>query len=271
MVGEGGVCGMLNIKSHNLPIQLLGQSGCRLNCLGTIIYVDPYLSNSVQELDAPDLQRLHPVFLRAEDVKDANWVLITHDHMDHCDPHTLPKIALSSKHAMFVGPAPVLDKLLRWGIPGSRLQLVEESWVSISENLQIHAVPAAHPAIVRDKQGNLSCVGYILEIQGKRLYIAGDTGVTQEILDILEHMRPISAAILPVNEHNFFRGRRGIIGNMSIREAFQLSDEIGINTMIPVHWDMFADNSVSLDEIRAVYKATKPEFDLEIEPSFVTL
>ncbi len=259
------------MKTINIPIQLLGQSGCRLECFGSIIYVDPYLSNSVQELDAPDLDRLIPIPMHAENVTDADWVLITHDHIDHCDPHTLPQIALSSKQVTFIGSAPVLEKLLEWGIPGAQLHLAQESWVWLSESLKIHAIPAAHPTIERDQKGNLKCVGYMLEIKGKRLYIAGDTGVTQEIIDVLEGLRPISAAILPVNEHNFFRGRRGIIGNMSAREAFQLSDEIGVNTMIPVHWDMFAVNSVSIEEIRAVYEATKPGFELEIQPSTIVL
>ncbi len=84
------------MKNIRLPIRLLGQSGCRLNCLGIVVYVDPYLSNSVQELDAPDLKRLVPVPVRPEDIKDADWVLITHDHIDHCDPRLLSRITSSS-------------------------------------------------------------------------------------------------------------------------------------------------------------------------------
>ena len=117
------------MKTISVPIQLLGQSGCRLDCFRSIIYIDPYLSNSVQELDAPDLDRLVPIPIRPEDVRDADWVLITHDHIDHCDPHTLPQIASSSMQAKFLGSAPVLEKLLEWGIPGSRLHLAKESWV----------------------------------------------------------------------------------------------------------------------------------------------
>lgn len=260
-------------RKINLPIQLLGQSGCRLECLGTVVYLDPYLSNSVQELDAPDLQRLMPVPVRPEDVMDADWVLITHDHIDHCDPHTLPKIAESSQQANFVGPAPVIEKLENWGISKTRLHLAKEAWTSITADLIIHAIPAAHPNIERDSRGNLLYIGFLLalEIKGNRLYLAGDTSVTQELIDILNALGPISTAVLPVNEKNFFRSQRGIIGNMTVREAFGLAEAIGVKSIIPVHWDMFAINSVDLSEIRAVYEQMKPSFDLQIQPNSIIL
>src|SRR3546814_2410822 len=103
-----------NQATPGIPVRLLGQSGCRLGFPGCTIYVDPYLSNSVQELDAPDLARLTPIPLQPGQVDDADWVLITHDHIDHCDPHTLPALAEASPTASFVGPAPVLRLLGEW-------------------------------------------------------------------------------------------------------------------------------------------------------------
>jgi glycosyltransferase involved in cell wall biosynthesis len=76
---------------------------------------------------------------------------------------------------------------------------------------------------------------------------------------------------LPVNEHNFFRGRRGIIGNMSIREAFGLASEIGAKQVVATHWDMFAANSVEPDEIRLVHQKLDPGFALLIHPSVIHL
>ena len=60
-----------------VSLKLLGQSGCRIEYDGTVIYMDPYLSNSAQELDAPDLERLIPVPVQPESVTDADWVMIT--------------------------------------------------------------------------------------------------------------------------------------------------------------------------------------------------
>ena len=254
-----------------VPVTLLGQSGCRLGFFGTTCYVDPYLSNSVQELDSADLERLIPIPSPPESVTDADWVLITHEHLDHCDPHTLPKLAKGSPKARFLGPERVISLMRSWGIPADRLQHAEEQWMNLDHDLKVRAIPAAHPEITRDVEGRLVHVGYLFEHQGKRIYHAGDTFLCQEIIDTLIAEGPIHTAFLPVNEHNFFRGRRGIIGNLSVREAFQFAEEIGVKQVVPVHWDMFAANAVDPDEIRLIYHKLKPNFGLLIRPTMLNL
>lgn len=253
-------------SAASVPVRLLGQSGCRLAFPGCTVYLDPYLSHSVEKLDAPDLKRLTPIPFAPGQVTDADWVLITHDHIDHCDPHTLPELSRASPRARFMGPPTVLALLAKWGVSADRLAPATEAWSELAPGLRIHAVPAAHPEIRRDGQGLLECVGFVLEREGRRVYLAGDTNVQQELLDSLAALAPIATAVLPVNEHNFFRGRRGIIGNMSVREAFLLADEVGIDEVVPVHWDMFAANAVGLDEIRAVHAQMRPRCRLSIQP-----
>jgi L-ascorbate metabolism protein UlaG (beta-lactamase superfamily)/glycosyltransferase involved in cell wall biosynthesis len=254
-----------------IPVQLLGQSGCRLKFPGCTIYVDPYLSNSVQELDALDLERLLPIPFLPESVKDADYVLITHEHIDHCDPHTIPNLAKSSPQAHFICPLTVYQLLIEWGINKQNISITTEEWSEIDKNFSIRAIPAAHPEISRDENGNLSCVGYLLKFFGKLIYLAGDTCVKQEIIDVLVDNGPIDTAFLPVNEHNFFRGKRGIIGNMSVREAFQFAEEIEAKQVVAVHWDMFAVNSVEPDEIRLAYKNMDPKFALLLNPVSINL
>lgn len=258
-------------SSGRIPVEMLGQSGCRLSFPGATVYLDPYLSNSVQELDAPDLERQIPIARLPESVVDADWVLITHEHIDHCDPHTLPKLAEASQQAYFVGPMPVVEKLREWGIDPSRIILALEDWTTLTPSLRVRAVPAAHPEIVRDAQGRLACVGYLLEFAQKIIYLAGDTSAKQEIIDALVASGPVHTAFLPVNEHNFFRGQRGIIGNMSVREAFQLAVLIGARQVVAVHWDMFAVNAVDPDEIRMVHRGMNPGFALLLNPTTINL
>jgi len=256
---------------QRIPVQMLGQSGCRLQFRGAIVYLDLYLSHSVQELDAPDLVRQVSIPYPPEQVMDADWVLITHAHIDHCDPHTLPKLAQASPQAKFFGPAPVVARLMEWGIDSSRILLATEFWIPLADTLQVLAVPAAHPEIDRDAQGQLICVGFVLDYAGQRIYLAGDTSARQEIIDVLVAQGPIHTAFLPVNEHNFFRGRRGIIGNMSVREAFQFAVEIGARQVVAVHWDMFAINAVDPGEIRHIHRYMNPDFSLLLRPTVINL
>lgn len=255
----------------HIPIQMLGQSGCRLTLSDTVIYVDPYLSNSVEELEDKSVVRQIPIPFKPAQVTDANWLLITHEHLDHCDPHTLPKIAKASPSACFMGPYPVLEKLREWGIADDRLVLAEEKWVALSEKVKVRAVPAAHPEIIRNDKGQLAFVGYLLEYANKRIYMAGDTFARAEIISALKKEGDVHTAVLPVNEHNFFKEQAGIVGNMSVREAFQLAEEIGAKQVVAVHWDMFAGNSVAPEEIQLVYKRLKPSFTLLLRPELLNL
>ncbi len=254
-----------------LPVDLLGQSGCRFQFSSSIIYIDPYLSDSVEKLDSPDAKRLVPVTIKPEKIVDADIVFITHDHIDHCDPFTLPVLAEASPNARFIGPSPVLGKLSEWGIDSSRLVLAREEWVVLSADLKVYTIPAAHPEIQRDEHGNLECVGYLFNYCEQNIYVSGDTSVRQEIIDIVSKIGDISVAFLPVNESNFFRDRRGIIGNMSVRDAFTFAQEIDVQKVVPVHWDMFAINSVDPDEMRLVYKSMSPNFSLHISPKSINV
>lgn len=255
-----------------LPVKYLGQSGWKIKFPSGTIYIDPYLSNSVQELDAPDLVRLHPVVFPPETATDANYILITHEHMDHCDPLTLPLMAKASPQAKFVGPWPVLQKLREWGIGEDRCTLATESWQTLAhDGIKIIATPAAHLDIERDLMGRLSYIGFIIEFAGERIYIAGDTCVKQEIIDVVGAHAPIHTAVLPVNEHNFYRGKRGIVGNMSVREAFQFAEDISVKNVVAVHWDMFAINAAFPEEIRLLHSLLKPNFKLYISPDYFNL
>ena len=124
-----------------------------------------------------------------------------------------------------------------------------------------------HRAGAPDQHGDWRFVGYLLQWQERRLYHAGDTALTDQVFQHLSQLGPIDFAFLPVNEINYFRNRRGIIGNMSIREAFGLADELGISCVIPTHWDMFAANQVYREEIELLYEKLAPSFALKINPT----
>jgi len=257
--------------SSHINTKMLGQSGCRLEFNNVVIYVDPYLSNSAQELIDFNLKRKIPIPIQPDEIKDADWVLISHDHIDHCDPYTIPLISKSSSKSKYIGPAPVIKKLKDMGIAENKIFLAIEDWVEIDNGLSICAVPAAHPEIQRDIDGNLFCIGYLIDYHENKIYLAGDTSVHQEIIDFLLSHGPIHTAFLPVNEHNYFREQEGIVGNMTVREAFAFATQICVKQVVPVHWDMFTVNDVELEEIRVVYKRYNPSFTLLVNPVRINL
>jgi len=250
------------IIDDEIIFETLGQTGLKIKYKEFLFLVDPYLSNSVEELDAKDLKRKIPIPYSLDEFKYLNWVFLTHDHIDHCDPHTIPKLAKKSNSVFFMGPYPVRKKLIEWGINRERIFSAVSTETYITEELTIRAIPAAHPSIVKAKDSQPSCVGWLIRYKEKNIYVAGDTSICKEIIEILKKLYSIELAFLPVNEDNYFRRERGIIGNMTVREAFYLSELTNIKNLVPVHWDMFLANSVLPEEMEAIYKGYNWSFNL---------
>ena len=250
------------MSSNNFKLEFLGQSGFLFKSEFLNFMIDPYLSNSVQELDSHDLKREIPIPYYPNQINFLDWIFITHTHIDHCDPHTLPVLAEHNPKAKFMGPKKVRKRLVEWGISSKRIYKANSEKFEISKNVFINALPAAHPKLTYDSEGEPNEIGWIFEINNKKIFFAGDTSLTEEILNYLKKFIPIQCGFLPVNEDNFFRRRRGIIGNMSIREAFGLADELDIKKVYPVHWDLFNANSTLLEEIKVVHEGYPWRFDL---------
>jgi len=255
------------MTATSIPVTPLGQAGFRLGLGSTTVYIDPYLSNYVEEVEGPRAKRLVPIAIEPAQVNDADWVLITHEHMDHCDPKTVGPLAAGSPQCRFVGPAPVRTTLAGMGIAAKRMLRPPSEWTTIGHKLRLRAVPAAHPDLDRDESGFWRYVGYLIDYHGKKIYHSGDTSVCPELIAALQHEGGIDVAFVSVNERNFYRDRLGIVGNMSLREAFQLAEDAGVRRFVPMHWDMFAPNSVFLDEIKLLYAKMSPSFSLTINPS----
>ncbi|MDP2859019.1 MAG: MBL fold metallo-hydrolase [Bacillota bacterium] len=251
-----------------IGLKALGQVGYRIDFGGTVLFIDPYLSDFVSRHLDCSLVRLLPVEIQPNTVTDADWICITHAHADHCDPDTLVPMSLASPGAQFLCSGYVATILEDLGIAPGRIEVPEEhSWVRLGRELQVSAVPAAHPRITRDSGNRPICLGFVFDFCGRRLFHAGDTSPQEELLALLRRYGGFEAAFLPVNEDSFFLRRRGIIGNMTVREAFDFAVEIGAKRLIPTHWDMFAGNGVPLEEIRLVYQQSPHPFSLEIYPT----
>lgn len=261
----------MNRGPATIATQPLGQVGFRFDFGGTVVYIDPYLSDSVREHEGTDLERLFPVPMQPADVRDADFVLVTHEHRDHCDHATLRPLASASPHCRFVGPVPVIESLARAGIDGARLIRAADQSLPLSSGLSVQPVPAAHPVIEPVAPAGWRCIGYLLRWHGHTIWHAGDTSVSDELIAHMRGVGRINIALLPVNENNYFRRRRGIIGNMSVREAFQLAEELGIRCVVPTHWDMFDMNSTFEAEIRLLHDKLRSPFRLLINPRMLEL
>src|SRR5437868_5812465 len=103
------------IADHNVPgghlvAWWLGGSGFVLKTPGgTQVYLDPYLSDSVNAIFGQG--RAFPAPIAPEDARPA-VVITSHWHEDHLDPGTIPVIAQHSPSTRFVMPPTAMSRAL---------------------------------------------------------------------------------------------------------------------------------------------------------------
>ncbi len=223
-----------------LAIWFLGQESVIIKGDGVTVYIDPYVSDY---LDKSGPVRSYPAPIAPEDIVGADLCLITHEHEDHMDAGTLPVFHKQNGGAPIMAPACCKESLIAMGVNESLILVADDSReTELFSKLQISVIPAAHEQLDQDADGYYRSVGYVLKLNGVTLYHAGDTVIYPGLVERLERIKP-DVAMLPINGRDFFRRERDIVGNMNYREAAELAVRIGAETVIPLHYDVFAGNA----------------------------
>jgi L-ascorbate metabolism protein UlaG (beta-lactamase superfamily) len=227
-------------------IQYIGQVGVIMSRNGFKLAVDPYLTDSVDRLPDPPKgfwTRSYAPPVDARELDDLDLVLITHEHLDHLDPETLLLIAEASPSCRFAGPAVCAGMLREIGIAGERVDSLRYGEAfACGGGLTVHPIPAWHESRIVDDAGRDRFLGYMLEWGGITIYHAGDTLVEEELIAILRNYA-IDVGMLPINGRDVFRHRLGIDGNMNAREAAALAADVGMGIVVPLHFDLYPNNS----------------------------
>jgi L-ascorbate 6-phosphate lactonase len=231
----------------------LGQSGVLIRCDGKCIAIDPYLSDAVAKSFGSHLFRKTQPQLELIKSLIIDYVFVTHDHLDHCDPESLLILLEQNPQILIYGPESVHEKLAHHKILLNKLIVISDKKLPLFENTIVHIIPAAHTTLKYNSMGLSECMGYIFEFSKKTIYHAGDTIPNFDTINSVKAFGAVDIAFLPCNERNFYRESQGIIGNMTIREMFQFAKDINARKICPIHWDMFDLNSVFPMEIKMLY------------------
>ena len=227
-----------------VAIWWLGQASFVLGFAGATVLVDPFLSAHPE--------RLVPPPFAPEEATGIDVVAVTHDHLDHLDEESLPVIAAASPGARFVAPLPVVERL---GVPLERVSGLRPAETAELGALRVHAVRALHGDLPADAysfdgaagDGAYRFLGYVFEAGGVCVYHAGDTLLFDGLAEDVRALAP-DVALLPINGRDAEREALGLVGNLDEREAVELAAAAGVDLLVPMHWDMFADNPGSPDK-----------------------
>ena len=199
---------------------------------GTQLFIDPYLSDIVNEIF--NQGRAFPPPLTAEQSRP-DVLLCTHWHEDHLDPASVPIMARKNPQASLLMPPSAMARTLSWGVPRRQITPLKAGQSITVKDIKILPVPARHNPGVEGWEVP-DAVSLILEIDGLKIFFSGDT----EYDTGLRKLKPfgIQAAFLCIN---------GVGGNMNAYEAALLAWQLGATTLVPMHHYLWA-NARSGDE-----------------------
>ena len=224
-----------------MQITWLGQAGLLFETNRKTILIDPYLSDSVSQIE-PHNKRRVPVEEKFLKLKP-DYIVLTHNHLDHTDPETLKHYLNADSKVC------VLASYNAWQNVRKLFGGLQNNYVMFNKGtrwaegeLQFEAVYAEH--------SDDAAIGVILRAEGKVYYITGDTLYNKKVFEDLPD--DIDFIFLPVN---------GKGNNMNMTDGKAFCEEIGA-TAIPLHCGLF--DAIDLHEFAYADKVV-PEFYKVIE------
>lgn len=256
------------MTGSRVKLTYLGQAGFLVEGGESRFLIDPYLSNYVVDsgIGAPELfSRAFPAPFQPAGLRGIDLVFVTHDHADHCDPHTLLPLIQVNPQLKIICPKPAADHLLELGVSQSSIIVPQDGILQTIAGLEYYPIPAAHYGFDQDSvTGAYAYFAYVIKFAGSTLFHAGDTIDYPDFAEkILKHTESVDVACLPVNGRDAKRESMDIVGNMNGAEALSLATRLNSKVLIPIHNDLFAFNSEDPAILQKLYDQQAPPLDLQ--------
>jgi L-ascorbate metabolism protein UlaG (beta-lactamase superfamily) len=236
-------------SSEELRIWWLGQSGFLVRHAGSLLLLDPYLSDSLTKkyagTDKPHVRMTERV-IAPEHLTGIAVATSSHNHTDHLDAETLNPIRQANPGMQLVVPeANRAFVAARLGCEEAWPVGLDDGMSAVVAGWQFTGIAAAHDTLETDEAGRHRFLGYIIRRGPWTLWHSGDTLLHPGLVEKLAGFA-VDVAFVPINGNK--PGHR-VAGNLDGREAAQLAWDIGARLVIPHHFEMFEFNTADPREL----------------------
>jgi L-ascorbate metabolism protein UlaG (beta-lactamase superfamily) len=211
-----------------MKIKFLGHSALLIQEGKIKALVDPFLSHN------PMYQK-HP-----DDTLGITHIFITHAHGDHIGD----SLEIAKKnHSLIICNAEIGQILYRKD-KTLNIHTMHIGGRVLIDNMRIKMTPALHGSGYVDENGIVqdggNPGGFVIEINGQKLYHAGDTGLTMD-MKLLEREH-IDIAFLPI----------GGSYTMDIEDAVEATRFIDPKIVVPMHYNTFGKIKADPEEFKTI-------------------
>jgi L-ascorbate metabolism protein UlaG (beta-lactamase superfamily) len=241
-----------------ITLAWLGHATVLISFYGVRILTDPVFFRRIGvDLGVGSLGplRLVQCALAPDEIPEIDVVLVSHAHFDHLDTPSLGEVRGRPVAVMAMGTSDLLPRSaysavheLAWG----RSQTIKTR----HGDLVVSAIEVKHwgARIRRDTWRGYT--GFVLEREGRKLLIGGDTAITGAFKQHRAH-GPFDAAVMPIGAYDPW-----IWNHCTPEQAVAMADAAGARLLVPVHHQTFQlSREPFMEPIERVQEALVQERD----------
>lgn len=222
-------------NDDDVVITFVGHATFLIQTSAGNILTDPVFVERASPLSFAGPRRVRQPGVRLEALPPIALVLLSHNHYDHCDLVSLRTIEQrwAPQVLTLKGNGPLLRSA---GVT----KIEELDWWEPAKTspMPVWAAPAQHFSARGPFDRNRALWGsFVIELKGKRLFFAGDSGYGPHFRDIRSRFGAMDAALLPIGAYEPRWFMKDI--HMNPEEAVQVHQEIESKRSIAMHFGTF--------------------------------
>jgi L-ascorbate metabolism protein UlaG (beta-lactamase superfamily) len=228
------------ISRHSLDelpdnaITWLGHASFLIHINGIRILIDPVLTSSML------LKRQSALPLNPQVFHDIDYILLSHNHRDHCDKESIQLLAKQNPKTTWLCGLGLDTLLLNEWTGSKRIQAAGwyQQYSLDHANLQIAFLPSRHWSRRGLRDTNTSLWGaFMIQSNGMKIYFGGDSGYGSHVKKVAELFGVV----------NYYIGGIGAFAprwfmspsHMHPEEVAKASNELKPINLIPMHYGTF--------------------------------
>jgi L-ascorbate metabolism protein UlaG (beta-lactamase superfamily) len=235
-------------------LTFIGHSTWLIQAGGETILTDPMYSKRAGPFNIMGPRRVREPAVPFDWLPPITLVLLSHNHYDHCDLATLRRL-----HAAFdpLVVTPVGNGSLLRSISIRRVEELDWWEDAKTARLPITLTPAQHFSARGPHDRNRALwAGFTVDVSGRRIYFAGDTGYSPMFREIRRRLGSIDLALLPIGAYEPRWFMQDI--HMNPDEAVRAHLELEAKLSLGMHFGTFQLTTEAIDEpLRALEIARK--------------